>query len=566
VPAGSPIVIHIKGVEGTKDRLVALIKEALPEIAPMIVPKIEEAVTNGIDGRKLAGLPKDGPIFVVFTEVPKPGDNPPKMAVVLAVNKYETFRDSLLKDDEKKNLKSNGSGVERTKIEDRENIFFVDKKGFAVVTPSEEVAEALTKKQTGIDGKISGEQAKKLLAADVGVYVGLDALNKEYAEQIKTGREQAQKMLDQAAESVGKAQRGSVELVKKMIGPVFQALEDSKGLLLTAEFRPNGLALHIQSELRDGSTTSTSLKDFKAAGFKELEKMPSGQVFYSGFDTNPALLASLGGLMLGSVADPDSKEGKAMAAAMEQMAKAGPGVRVDAASIPPSGLQVWHFQDPVKAVAAQTSLIKAMDAGGAIMSGVLKEKPVFKEGAEKYGDFKLNSVELTWDLEKMTSQAGGGAELPEEIKKQMTEAFKLLLGEKLHFWFGTDGKLFVAVTAKDWASAEKLLDQYSKGTKPAAGVSAFKSVRQQMPEEATALALVDAVHYLAMVAEMMKPMVGNFFPLPPNFPAKPAKDSASYVGGAVTLGAPRGSFDLFISAAAVHEAYKAFVQPFLPGA
>jgi hypothetical protein len=86
-----------------------------------------------------------------------------------------------------------------------------------------------------------------------------------------------------------------------------------------------------------------------------------------------------------------------------------------------------------------------------------------------------------------------------------------------------------------------------------------------MPSETTALALIDMVQYLTMVADMVKPMVGGFFPLPANFPAKPDKDKPSYVGMAVTLNAERGSFDLFISSAAVHETFKAFVQPFLPG-
>jgi hypothetical protein len=37
------------------------------------------------------------------------------------------------------------------------------------------------------------------------------------------------------------------------------------------------------------------------------------------------------------------------------------------------------------------------------------------------------------------------------------------------------------------------------------------------------------------------------------------------VGGSVTLTGQRGSIDLFISAAAVHESFKVFVQPFLGG-
>ena len=38
---------------------------------------VDEGFKEGLEGRKLAGLPKDGPIFVVFTEMPKPSAEPP---------------------------------------------------------------------------------------------------------------------------------------------------------------------------------------------------------------------------------------------------------------------------------------------------------------------------------------------------------------------------------------------------------------------------------------------------------------------------------------------------------
>src|SRR5262249_46058857 len=95
VPASAPIVVFLHGAEGTKDRLLATLKAALPEFQPMVQAQLDSWLKDGIDGRKLAGVPKEGPIFLVFTELPKPGDNPPKMAVVLAVDKYEAFRDGI---------------------------------------------------------------------------------------------------------------------------------------------------------------------------------------------------------------------------------------------------------------------------------------------------------------------------------------------------------------------------------------------------------------------------------------------------------------------------------------
>src|SRR5262249_9553462 len=119
VPATAPLVLHLRGVEGTKDRLLALLKNALPDVYPMVQAKVDEWFKDGIDGRKLNGLPKDGPIFVAFTELPKPGEEP-KVAVILAVTKYAEFRDNVLKEGERKNLKADGAGVEKTTLDNGE--------------------------------------------------------------------------------------------------------------------------------------------------------------------------------------------------------------------------------------------------------------------------------------------------------------------------------------------------------------------------------------------------------------------------------------------------------------
>ncbi len=77
--------------------------------------------------------------------------------------------------------------------------------------------------------------------------------------------------------------------------------------------------------------------------------------------------------------------------------------------------------------------------------------------------------------------------------------------------------------------------------------------------------LVDVVQYLVVIVDVAKPLVGGLFPLPlpPGYPAKPDKNAPTYVGAAVVLQPERSSLDVFISAAAVHQAYKAFVAPLL---
>src|SRR5438270_7973599 len=97
VPASAPLVVHVRGVEGTKDRIIALVKNALPELAPQVENQLQAWWKDGIDGRKLRGLTKDGPIFVAFTEMPRPGADRPPMAIIAAVTSYTELRGCFLK-------------------------------------------------------------------------------------------------------------------------------------------------------------------------------------------------------------------------------------------------------------------------------------------------------------------------------------------------------------------------------------------------------------------------------------------------------------------------------------
>ncbi len=567
VPASAPIVIHIRGAEGTKDRIITLVKNALPELAPQVEGQLQALWKNGIEGRKLRGLAKDGPIFVAFTEMPKPGVNPPPMAIIAAVTNYTEFRDGFLKEEERKGVKEVAKGIEMAaEVGGRDNIYFVNKKDYVVLTPTEEIAKAFTKKQAGLDGRLSKELAGKLMGSDVGVYLAMDAFNKDYADQIKQAKEAIDGVLQQAAQNVGKSQQASIELVRKALGPIFQAVQDSQGILVTLEFRPTGLALHAQTEIKAGSETAKALDGAKPNAFAGLGRMPAGQLYYSGFQTGPALYKVLGPFMFGAMAADDPEAAKKVQAATDELMKAGPSSRLDGFNVPPSGIQVSHYQDPAKAVDATLKLLQAMSSGGTLQSGVLKEKPVIKKNAQKYKDLQLNSVHIVWDLEKMAEASGGGAGLPEEARKQLAEGMKKLMGPEMNFWFGSDGKEYVQVVAKDWPAAEKLLDGYYNRKNTVGDVAAFRAVRKDLPAEATFVVLFDVVQYAAAVLDFVKPLIGGAMPLPPNFPAAPDKAKPTYMGVAATAVPQRASFDLFLSAPAVHEFYKVFIAPLRAGA
>jgi hypothetical protein len=554
VPAQAPIVIHLRGFERTKERLTTMVKNALPALAGKVQEAIDEFLKEALDGRELKGLVMDGPIFVIFTEIPGSDRTEvilEKLAVLARINSYADFRDGLLNADERKNLKSE-DGLEVTALGDQ-RIWFADRKDYAVVAGSKKAAQTLTKKQAGLDSKLDKDLAVKLLDADVAAYVDMTAVNKEFGEHIKEIRKGIEEAIKEAAAATGTGlDKNTIKTIQSVIGPLFQALADSRAALVTLHFQPDGLAVRGHVAIADDSKTNGLLKKLKPAALGELTRLPEGQMIYSGLQLGPELFEAFGPLMYGMVGDAEKKEVKA---ALDQLLAAKPRARYDSVSMPMQGLSVHVYDDPAKAAEAHLKLFQALGEGDAFSSGVLKGKPEVKAGAVKHRGLTLNSFRGTWDFEKMVA---GQAELvPAEFQKQMIAAMKKLLGEGINTWFGTDGKVFLEATAPDWTAAEKLIDQYLDGKAKLGDQQAFKDSRKQVAGEATLIALIDLPQFARIIYDMVQTM---FMGTLPQLPA--GKSKATYTAFAVTLKAERVSFELYVPCTTADEIYK-LIEPII---
>jgi hypothetical protein len=363
-----------------------------------------------------------------------------------------------------------------------------------------------------------------------------------------------------------KTMKGVLDVYRELIDPAFQAVEDSQGVLLTAEVRPGGVALHAESELRSGTPTAGALKGAKASAFKDLGKFPAGQVFYSGMDLGPAVGKFAGKAVLGISGDPDSKEAKALAEAVEDFYKAGPTEMQGSMTYPVAAVQVYATSSPDKVVAAQLKMFQAMASGGAFMNLPFKGKPEVKEKAVKYKDYTLNSAHFAFDIDKMLANipapAGGGG-LTDAQRKALADGTKKLMGDEMTVWFGTDGKTALAVTAKDFPTAQKLLDQYFEGKNAVGDDKNFADARKELPAEATVLLLMDVVQYSGVLLDFVKPLIEASAPPGAMKLPQPIKGKSGFIGVAVTLAPERGSADLFVSSTAVKEIYTGYVQMYL---
>src|SRR5205085_1328087 len=139
--------LQLRGFDRVKDRIAATLKNAVPDLGGMLAGQADAQLEKLLDGRSLKGVAKDGPVFVVVPSFDALTETTPEnssIAVIVRVTDYAAFRDGVLKDDERKAVKKDPAGFEIATVGDK-TICLVDRKGYAVMTPSKVAAAAYSK-------------------------------------------------------------------------------------------------------------------------------------------------------------------------------------------------------------------------------------------------------------------------------------------------------------------------------------------------------------------------------------------------------------------------------------
>jgi hypothetical protein len=562
IPAKTPIVVSIHGFKRTTDRLITTIKNALPDLGPTIQTHIADFMKQGfLEGRELKGLKDDAHIFLAVTGLPKGEDeDEPSLAVVVRVTDYKTFRDSLMTEDERKDLKEEKAGYEVATIHGQE-LYFVNRSGYAVVSPAKKVAQKFIPKEKfkGLDSVLSKGTAEKLLETDIAVYADLAAITKNYADQIKGVKQLIDDALERAPDA-GFASKEKVEMIQAISGALFQALADGRVVLLTCDFRPAGAALHMEVNVPTDSKSNGFLKTMKPSSLAGLKSLPASFTTFTAIDFGYQAYKAFHPIMKCLAAGPeddDKGNNKAILAAMDEFLAAKPLRYLSASKTGGStGFQVWEFTDPAKGVAAQLKLMKALKKGGEYQFVPIKETPVVKANAEKYRDAPLHFAGIKWDLEKLAEDTPGGEELVKFMKKTA--------GEGMNLWFGVVDQRYMQVMAPDWKTAKKLLDDYfdKKDMIGSDKHKMFIEARDNLPRDASMVCMTQAGPLAHTIGESIYAIAkGQGLPFNINPPGKLAKRiQSSYLALALTMQAGRGSFDLWLPGAAARD-FRAVFEP-----
>jgi hypothetical protein len=554
VPAGSPVVAQIHGVMRAKNRLVDMVKNALPDVAPKLEAKLNDALINGIDGRKLQGIKPDDYIFVVLTALPDLGQQaPPAIAILVPVSDYKAFRDGLLKDDERRALKADPAGYDMTARQDGMETFFVQRNGYAVVTPSKEVAQQFTKQSPGLT--LDKTVADTLLNADAGMYLDVAALNAKYGQRIQGLRQFIGMAFQKDQPGLGNAG----PFLNAILDGVFQAVADAKTYVKGAEFLKEGLAVHTQAQVGPNTKTDQFLSKFPSSEFSQLNALQAGQLGYYEMRLTPDVIracAPLTATFFGT-----TPQAHAVEKSLRELADANPHWVAGDFGVPARGLQTWSFDHPNKAAAAQLEEYRTLQSGDSYQFAMLKDKPEIKPNAKQHRGYQLNYVHFTWDLDKMLQKAGNGPDAA-----QAAAVMKRLLGEGMEIWFGTDGKGYVVVCGPNWDDVQKQLDQYLDHPNTVGAVTSYEDTRKHLPQQATLALMMDLPRYAVVVGSTLlsgflsqrNPQAAANIPKAENM--KPC-----YLGVVVRLEAQNARMDAWVPGAAVQEIYQAYKPVFEGG-
>ncbi|MBA4065930.1 MAG: hypothetical protein C0501_19870 [Isosphaera sp.] len=557
-PAKAPVVVVLNGVDTARARLDKLLTAAVPKEAGRVAKLLDDQLGTLFEGRKLTAVRKDARLFLVLNDLTGLTDETPAVSVLVPVTGYKDFLGSFLTRDEAKGVERGRDGVDSVKMTvagAEATVHLVDLKEYAAVSVDRGTAEGYAGKYAAATAEQFGpDLAETFLRSDLAAYVNLDAINQQFGDEIRGVKGLIDFALQQAQQqgALPGMSKKQLDAMKVMFKGLVQGVEDCRGLVAGAEFRPDGLFLKVQARFADGSETAKTLAAEPPGQLADLARLPAGLGTYTAVRLGKGVGRVVRDLSQELVTtDDDARGAELIEGHLKDVEAAGPGAEFAAALPPDAALTVTAYKDADKAAKALAKAFKAVAAGGRVGGAVLKAAPRVGDEAEKYKGFTFASVNLTYDFDATV------AGLPEEARGPTLEILKRTTAEKSAQWIGSDGKVVVRVTAKDWAAAARLLDQYLDEKAGVGSAAGFRAVRSQLPAEANVLLVAEVGSALTGMAAQLKTVAGMIPGFPEiRAPKKPAGGVPTYAGAALTLKGETATLAAYVPAPALATGYR----------
>ena len=192
-------VLQVNGAERAQDRLNALLKAAVPDLAEKAAQNVRETLAELLEGRDLKALRGDGRLLVTISDLDTAADKA-GITFLFPVKTADAFKKGFLTEAERTSLKKDGD-IEQLKFEDQEAAFYLaELKDYVVVSADRELTAAYAKGSvTGVSKRVSREISRAFHTGDVSLFVNAAAVQAKFGDDLKRYKALAETLLRQAS-------------------------------------------------------------------------------------------------------------------------------------------------------------------------------------------------------------------------------------------------------------------------------------------------------------------------------------------------------------------------------
>lgn len=525
-PAEVDLAVRTRGLEATRDDVLAMLKAINPDWANMA-----EGTLAGPLGqiREHHGAHAVTSPFLVLVRIGEAADGggPPPFAVLVPSDDYKGVIKELSggKDVE---LKHQDGDYDAFDAPDGNGSWYAAKGQGIVAFGSSKSLVADIAKRGGktLDSVVTGAGAKAFFGGDFGIYVNAASLATRYEAQIDQFRQTFMGALDQAAQQGNNA--GVMQFAKDLYGGMFDSIKYADGLTAHIDISEKGAHLAAFLKVKNDSEAAKSIAGVKSDALASLDRLPPDAMAYVYMNVGARTFDRLQGMSLkmintGGKPSPEVEKAQAELHSLGRIESLGTaafekGVR---------SFKDIRVSDPRKYIDASIAINRAM-SGGEGQSALLKDLKV-ESGAQTYEGLTFTHVVATMNAEKLAELSGN--------QPGQVDAIKAMFGDgRLSNWYGTDGKRLFEVAAPTWDEAKTLIDSYLKGSGGVGRTAGFKAVRSELPEQAAFVMLFSTQGLVRMFAKIFAITTKNPNLKPPDdMPKEPA-----YIGASLTPHAAEG--------------------------
>lgn len=337
---------------------------------------------------------------------------------------------------------------------------------------------------------------------EISVYINVQHLRGVYANEIETAHEQVLEQLNQLRfaipDDAGLDIGSVVEIYGTLAELFFQAVKDTRSLVVSVGFDKTGLRFEELLEVNPQSKTMTEMAKYPVSELQDLARLPSGAFTYYGIGGGlQELIEWSSGFSLNMIEDEAARE--KVRQSFEDLKAIEFGTLVGSLSFGNQGEGILHgasFSQAKPMEKVQEYMRNNMLAMQDISTPGLKQTIEMKTEAEEYGDLKADVMTVTQEYDE---------DFPGiEISKKIQEIMFGDAGIQSRFLYFEDSYLTVM-------GGRELTEKALKGPN-ASDLAQMQAAREKLMEKLTLLVLLDLPGGVAQGLKFVSEL--DEFPLP----------------------------------------------------